>query len=74
MDGELLLILGIVVGVLATPALISAFSSGRSPRGAIVAAVAGGSLIFLATLAQPGGFRAQDLPQIAARVLHRYLP
>lgn len=74
MDGELLLVLGLAIAVLSLPALISAFSSGRPPRGAVVAAVVGGGLILLSTIVQPGGYRAEDLPQIVARVLHRYLP
>ncbi len=73
MDAELLLVLGVAIGLLAFPALISAFSSGRPPRGAVVAAVVGGLLILMSTLIHPSGFSAEDLPQIAARVFHRYL-
>ncbi len=74
MDAELLLVLGVAIGILSVPAVISAFSSGRPPRGAVIAAVVGGGLILFATLIKPGGFRADELPQIVARVVQRYMP
>ncbi len=73
MDSELLLVLGIVIGVPSVPALISAFSSGRPPRGAMIAVVIGGGLILLSTVIHPGGYPVEDLPQIVARVFNRYL-
>ncbi len=73
MDSELLLIIGVVVAVMSVPAVISAFGAGRPPRAATVAAVVGGALIVSAIAMHPGGFKAQDLPEIAARVIDRYL-
>jgi hypothetical protein len=73
MDTDLILIVGIIVAVLAVPALLSAFSSGLPPRGAAVAAVVGGALIVIAISLHPGGYRAQDIPDITARVIERYL-
>jgi ABC-type Mn2+/Zn2+ transport system permease subunit len=72
-DGELLLIVGIAVAILSLPAMISSFSSSRPPRAAMIAALVGGVLIIAAIGAHPGGYRMQDLPQIAARVFDRYL-
>ncbi len=73
MDSELLLMIGLVVAVMAIPALISAFGASRPPRAAAVAAAIGGALIVIAISLHPGGFRAQDLPEIAARVIDRYV-
>lgn len=73
MDNELLLVIGCVVAFLSIPAMISAFGAGRPPRAAAIAAVVGGGLIVLAHVNHPGGFRMQDLPDIAARVVDRYV-
>lgn len=73
MDTDLFLILGIIVAVMAVPAMLSAYSAGRPPRAAAVAAVIGGALLVTAIAGHPGGYRAQDVPDIAARVIDRYL-
>ncbi len=73
MDSELLLVTGVVVAIMSIPAVISAFGAGRPPRAATITAVIGGALIVTAIATHPGGFRAQDLPAITARVIDRYL-
>jgi hypothetical protein len=73
LDTELILIVGVVVAVMSIPAIISAFGASRPPRAATVTAVIGGALIVFAISQHPGGFRAQDLPEITARVIDRYL-
>ena len=73
MDSDLLLVIGIVVAVMAVPAVISAFGAGRPPRAATIAAAVGGAFIVTAISMHPGGYRAQDIPGITARVIERYL-
>jgi NAD(P)H-hydrate repair Nnr-like enzyme with NAD(P)H-hydrate dehydratase domain len=73
MDSDLFLIVGIVVAVMAFPAVISAYSAARPPRAAAIAAVVGGALMVVATVNHPGGYRAQDIPDVAVRVMDRYL-
>lgn len=66
---DIALVVGMVLAFLSLPALISAFSSDRSPRTALVLAATGGALILFATLANPVGYRAGDLPQVILRVI-----
>lgn len=73
MDTDLFLILGIIVAVMAVPAVLSAYSAGRPPRAAAVAAVIGGALLVTAIGNHPGGYRLQDIPDVASRVIGRYL-
>lgn len=73
LDSDLFLILGIIVAVMAVPAVISAFSAGKPPRAAAISAVIGGVLILIAVANNPGGYRAQDVPAVAARVIDRYI-
>ena len=73
MGRELLLVIGVVVAVMAIPALLSAFGASRPPRAAAIAAAVGGAFIVIAISLHPGGFRAQDLPEIVARVIDRYV-
>ncbi|MFN0115240.1 MAG: hypothetical protein ACKVPY_11240 [Paracoccaceae bacterium] len=73
MDTDLVLVIGIAVAALTFPAIVSAFSAGRAPRVATIAAVIGGAMIVTAVSEHPGGYRFQDLPQVVVRVADRYL-
>jgi hypothetical protein len=73
-DSDVFLIVGLVVAVMAFPAVISAFSAGKPPRAAAVAAVVGGALMLAAITTKPGGYRVEEIPDVAARVLHRLAP
>lgn len=69
MQYDIALVTGVLLAFLAAPAVVSAFAGGRSPRGAVLLAVVGGSLIVFATLASPTGYRAGDFPQVVMRVV-----
>ena len=73
MDSDLFMVVGIVVAVMAVPAVLSAFSAGRPPRAAAVAVVVGGALIVAAVASHPGGYRADEIPSVVERVVSRYL-
>ena len=64
-DSDLILIIGLIVAGMSVPAIISAFSASRPPRAAAISAVIGGALIIAALSLHPGGYRMQDLPDIA---------
>jgi hypothetical protein len=68
-DYDLALVGGLLLALLSVPAMISAFSGGRSPRLAIVLAVAGGGLFLFAMTMSPIAYRAEDIPQAALRVI-----
>ena len=69
MDSDLFLVIGIVMGAFAIPALLSAFSENRAPRvGAIMVMIASG-LIVVAVLNHPRGYRLDEVPDAFVRVL-----
>lgn len=73
MDSDLMLVVGLIVGVLSLPALLNAWTEGRAPRaGAIMVMIAIG-LIVAATRTKPGGYRVDEVPDAFFRVLGRLL-
>jgi len=73
MDADLFFAIGIVVVVLAIPAIVSAFSDSRPPRAGAIMIMIGGGLIALAVWQKPGGYALGDLPDIFTRVIGRWL-
>lgn len=72
-DSDLLLVIGIIVGGFAIPAVLSAMSDSRSPRAAAVAFVIGGGLVLAAFMTKPGGYSADMIPEAFIRVIARFL-
>jgi len=68
MTADLLLVAGVVFGVLAFPAIVSAFTDGRTPRAAAIFVVLSAGLIGLAALYKPGRLTLQDVPGAFVRV------
>ncbi|HEX9857180.1 MAG TPA: hypothetical protein VGA75_02415 [Paracoccaceae bacterium] len=69
MDPDLLLVIGIVLGGLAIPSFLAAFSESRPPRAAAALMLAAGALVVLAVLRKPGGYALADVPQAFFRVI-----
>jgi len=69
MDYDLILVLGIVVGVLTVPAMLTAFLDGSAPRVATIAAVVSGGMIVYAAYNSPGGYAFADLPDVFTGVV-----
>ena len=72
MDNDTTLVVGLVLGVLAIPSIVSALSEGRAPRvAAIVAMVAGGLMVWAINgkAATGSPYRFQDLPDVVYRVI-----
>ena len=69
MNSDFLLFLGVIVGTMAFPALVSAFSGGRSVKFSIGLLVAGGVLIVAASVTHPGGYAVSDVPNVFLRVI-----
>jgi len=72
-DPDLIFVIGMVVGLLAIPALLSAFSESRPPRGAAIMVMIAAGLIAVAVLQKPTGYSVEDAPQIFFDVVGRYL-
>lgn len=69
MDYDLILVLGIVIGVLTIPAILSAVLDGSAPRVATIAAVISGGMIVFAVYNAPGGYAVADLPDVFTKVV-----
>lgn len=73
MDTDLALIIGLVISLLAVPAILSAMSDGRAPRSAAIAVMVGGGLVVFAVASHPGGYAIADIPDVFFRVVGRYV-
>jgi hypothetical protein len=73
MDTDLMLVVGIVLGVLSVPALISAFSEGRPPRAASIIVLVAGTLVVLALSQRPSGYTFDEVIGAFRNVFARFL-
>ncbi|KPQ14828.1 MAG: hypothetical protein HLUCCA09_03000 [Rhodobacteraceae bacterium HLUCCA09] len=69
MNPDQFFVIGLLVGLLSIPALISAFSESRPPRAAAIMVMISIVLILLAVLQKPGGYDMGEVPGIVAGVL-----
>ena len=72
-DPDLIYIIGLVVGFLAFPALLSAFSESRPPRTAAIMVMIAAGLVVTALIQKPSGYSFGQTPQIFMDVVSRYL-
>ena len=73
MDTDLALILGIVLGGLSIPSILSAISETRPPRMSSLLLLAAAGLIAYAMMSRPGGYRLEQIPDVFFSVLGRFL-
>ncbi len=67
---DLIFVIGLIVGVLAVPSLLSAFSEGRSPRAAAIMVMICAGLIAVAVLQKPeGSYSVGKIPEIFTKVV-----
>lgn len=74
MDPDLALVLGIILGGLSIPSILSALSDKRAPRASALTVLIAGVLIVYAMGQYPGGLPWNNLPEIFMTVLARYGP
>jgi hypothetical protein len=72
-DPDLMMVVGVTVGVLTVPSLFSAFMDGRAPRAGAIMALIAGVLIAVAVSQRPGGYAIAEIPEAFFRVFGRYL-
>lgn len=65
--------MGLVIAVLTLPAMLTAFTEGRTPRAAAIMVLIAGVLIVLALQRYPGGYSIGDIPNAFVRVFDRYI-
>ncbi|WP_022703334.1 hypothetical protein [Pseudorhodobacter ferrugineus] len=73
MDPDLLLVIGLILGVLAIPSILSALSDGRAPRAASIVVLIAGVLVVVALQTKGGGYRIADIPHAFYSVIGRYI-
>ncbi|MBK6466255.1 MAG: hypothetical protein IPL38_14515 [Rhodobacter sp.] len=73
MDTDLFLTIGIVLGVLTIPSLLSAWTESRVPRVGALMLMAAAGLIALAISQKPGGYTFGDVPDVMMNVVGRYV-
>lgn len=72
MDPDLLFVLGIVLGVLMIPAILSALIDGRAPRTPALLVIIGGLMIGYAVMQKPTSYGIDQIPDTFVRVIARY--
>lgn len=72
MDPDTSLIAGLVLAVFSLPAVVSAFSDGRTPRVAAIVMIMAGGLMAYALTTKQGGYRMQDIPQVFFHVVGKF--
>ncbi len=73
MDTDLYLVIGLTLGILAVPSLLSAYAEGRAPRLGAILVLISGVLVIMALSKKPGGYQIIDIPHAFFRVIGRYL-
>ncbi|WP_323038400.1 hypothetical protein [Gemmobacter sp.] len=73
MNSDLMLVVGLIVGVLTVPALLNAWTEGRAPRAAAIMVMIAIGLVVAAVRMHPGGYALADLPDVFFRVLGRLI-
>ncbi len=69
MGPDLYLVIGLIVGALSIPAIVSAFSESRPPRAAAIMIMISAGLILLAVLQKPGGYTVDQIPDVFVNVV-----
>jgi uncharacterized membrane protein YjjP (DUF1212 family) len=72
MDPDLFLVIGLIVGVLSIPSLLSAFSESRTPRAGAIMVLIAGVLLVLAVQNKADGYTIDEIPQVFFKVIGRY--
>jgi hypothetical protein len=71
MDTDLALTVGIVLGVLSVPSLLSAWVDGRAPRMGAIMVIAALGLIIAALVENPGGYAFNQVPDVMLKTVMR---
>lgn len=74
MDSDLILIIGLVLGLLCIPAAMAAYSENRPPRAPLITLIIAAAMVIFALQSKPGGYAVSDIPEVFFSVVARYLP
>ena len=73
MDSDLILVVGLVIGILSIPSMLSAYSENRAPRIAAILVLISGVLLVVAVKNKAGGYAIADIPHVFYGVIGRYI-
>lgn len=73
MDTDLSLVIGLVLGVLAIPSILSAITDGRPPRISMLVILIAFCFLFFALWNKPGGYTLQEIPSVFMQVVGRVI-
>lgn len=73
MNTDIILVVGVILGVFSVPAILSAIADGRAPRVAAFTIISSGALVLYAVNANPGGYKLEDVPGAFVRVVGQFL-
>lgn len=73
MGPDYFLVAGVILGALAIPSILNAYSEGRSPRTAALMILVAGCCVVFAVSASPVGYTLQDVPEAFVRVFGRLI-
>lgn len=62
MDPDTLFVIGLALGVLSIPAVVSSISRGDRPRIATITLMIAGTMMVWALSNKPGGYAIEDIP------------
>ncbi|MEO0937716.1 MAG: hypothetical protein AAFY38_06140 [Pseudomonadota bacterium] len=69
MHADIALVLGIIIGGLSVPSILSALSDSRAPRASALTILIAAGLVYYAFTTHPGGYTLQDIPDAFVRVV-----
>ncbi|MCC5974238.1 MAG: hypothetical protein JJT81_09315 [Rubellimicrobium sp.] len=73
MTSDIYIVIGLILLVLAVPAIFSAMLEGRAPRSAAILVLVGGGLVALAVYERPNTYTLSTLPDVFMRTLGRLI-
>jgi hypothetical protein len=69
MDPDTLFVIGLGLGVLSIPSVMSAISNGDRPRIATITLMIAGTMMVWAISNKPGGYPIESIPKVVAKVI-----
>ena len=72
MDPDTFFVIGLALGVLSIPAVVSAISNGERPRIATITLMIAGGLIVWAISSKPGGYPIESITKVVAKVVSNF--
>ncbi len=73
MDYDLLFVLGCIITAFSIPAIVSAFSDGRTPRYPALIILIGMMMVGYVAQERPGVYTFETLPEVFVSVIGRYI-